>query len=211
MAVSMTNRTMPFVLGALFIIPVAGTLYRLAEIILEGHWSFRFNPEFVDRLPLFIHGVTMLMFLVLGAMQFLPPIRQKGPRLHRVLGRLAGAGAVLGGLSGVWMTLAHSEISTPLLFTGRLIFGTAMAAFAIFAIRDAMHRNFVSHRNWIIRSYAIAFNAASMPLLYMPIIMIIGQPVPIIDDALQVAGWIINLVVAERIFINRAVYQGVQA
>ena len=86
-----------------------------------------------------------------------------------------------------------------------------MAAFAIFAIRDAMRRNFVSHRNWIIRSYAIAFNAASMQLLYMPIIMIIGQPVPIIDDALQVAGWIINLVVAERIIINRAVYQGVQA
>ena len=76
MAISMTNRTMPFVLGALCIIPVAGTLYRLAEIFIEGQWSLRFNPEFVDRLPLFIHGVTMLMFLVLGAMQFSPRIRQ---------------------------------------------------------------------------------------------------------------------------------------
>ena len=61
MAISMTNRTTLFVFGALFIIPVAGTLYGLAEIILECHWSFRFNPEFVDRLPLFIHGVTMLI------------------------------------------------------------------------------------------------------------------------------------------------------
>ena len=77
MAISMTTRTMPFVLGALFIIPVAGTLYRLAEIILEGHWSFRFNPEFVDRLPLFIHGVTMLMFLVLGRCNFCHPSAKK--------------------------------------------------------------------------------------------------------------------------------------
>ena len=112
MAISMNNRAMLFVLGALFIIPVAGTLYRLVEVIIEGHWSFRFNPEFFDRLPLFIHGVTMLMFLVFGPMQFLPAIRQKGPKLHRALGCLAGAGAVLGGLSGVWMTLAHNEIST---------------------------------------------------------------------------------------------------
>ena len=124
------------------------------------------------------------------------------PKLHRALGRLAAAGAVLGGLSGVWMTIAHSEISTPLLFAGRLIFGSAMAAFAVFAIRDAMHRNFLSHRNWIIRSYAIAFNAASMPLLCLPIILIIGQPVPIIDDAFRVTGWIINLVIAERFFIT---------
>ena len=145
MAISMPNRTMTFVLGALCIIPVAGTLYRLAEIFIEGQWSLRFNPEFVDRLPLFIHGVTMLMFLVLGAMLFLPRIRQKGPKLHRALGRLAAAGAVLGGLSGVWMTIAHSEISTPLLFAGRLIFGSAMAAFAVFAIRDAMHRLSLIH------------------------------------------------------------------
>lgn len=66
MAISMTNRTMLFVLGALFIIPVAGTLYRLVEVIIEGHWSFRFNPEFVDRLPLFIYGVTMLIFFGFG-------------------------------------------------------------------------------------------------------------------------------------------------
>ena len=117
--------------------------------------------------------------------------------MHRALGRLAGAEAFLGGLSGVWTNLAHSEISTTMLFIGRLIFGTAIAVFTIFAIGEAMLRNFVSHRNWIICAYAITFNAASMPHLYLPIIFLIGQPVPIIDDVLQVAGWIINLVVAE--------------
>ena len=45
----------------------------------------------------------------------------------------------------------------------------------------------------------------------MPFILIIGEPIPIIDDAFQVAGWIINLVIAERFFIKRPVYQGVQA
>lgn len=104
------------------------------------------------------------------------------------------------------MTLAHVEISSPLLLIGRLLFGTAMATFAIFAIWEAMHRNLISHRNWIIRSYAIAFNAASLPLLTLsisPVILIVGEAVPIIEDAIHLLGWIINLIIAEKFFVRR--------
>ena len=99
------------------------------------------------------------------------------------------------------MTLAHVEISLPLLLIGELLYGTAMATFAIFAIWEAMHRNLISHRNWIIRSYAIAFNAASLPLLTLsisPVILIVGEAVPIIEDAIHLLGWIINLIIAEK-------------
>ena len=81
-----------------------------------------------------------------------------------------------------------------------------MATFAIFAIWEAMHRNLISHRNWIIRSYAIAFNAASLPLLTLsisPVILIVGEAVPIIEDAIHLLGWIINLIIAEKFFVRR--------
>lgn len=211
MVISMNTRTMPYVLGALCLIPLGGSLYRLGEIILTGHWSFDFNPEIVDRLPLFIHGIAMLTFLLGGAVQFSSRIRASRPSLHRVLGRIAGMGAIIGGLSSIWMTLLHLEISTPLLLAGRLLFGGAMTVFMILAIRAAMQRRFADHRAWVIRSYAIAFNATLMPLFYLPLILIYGEPSPLIDDAIQVAGWSLTLAIAEKTFISRPIRKGVTA
>jgi len=202
---------MPYIIGTLCLIPIGGTLYRLSEIILTGHWSFDFNPELVDRLPLFIHGVAMLAFLVGGAVQFIPRIRTKHRTLHRVLGRIAGVGAIIGGLSGIWMTLLHLEISTPLLLAGRLLFGSALMGFTILAIRAAMKKRFVEHRAWIIRAYSIAFAAATLPFIYLPLFLIFGEPTPVLDDAIQVAGWMINLAIAEKFLINRRTRKGVPA
>lgn len=211
MVPSMNTRALPYIMGALCIIPVGGTLYRSAEIVLTGHWAFEFSPEMVDRLPLFIHGIAMLAFLVGGAVQFSARIRTQRPQLHRRLGRVAGMGAILGGLSGIWMTLLHLEISTPLLLAGRLLFGSAMAGFAVLAIHAAMQRRVQDHRAWIIRSYAIAFNAASFPVFYLPVVLIVGEPSPLLDDTFQVAGWMLNLSIAEKFFINRPTRKGVPA
>jgi len=209
MVISMNTRALPYVLGTIMLIPVGGTLYRLGEIIHTGHWAFDFNPEFVDRLPLFLHGIGMVLFLVLGALQFSTKRRIKRPDLHRTQGRVAGFGAILGGLTGVWMTLLHPQISTPLLLAGRLLFGSAMVIFTVLAIHAAMQRRLANHRAWIIRAYAIAFNAGSFPLLYLPVVALLGEPSPVLDDALQVAGWMINLAIAEKFFIKTPIRKGV--
>ena len=207
MGLPMNTRTMSYALGLALIIPIGGTLFRIIEIAVTGNWALAFDPEFVDRLPLFVHGLSMVAFLVLGAVQLSPKIRATRPKLHRTLGRMAGAGAILGGASGVWMTLLHLEISTPLLLLARLLFGTAMAAFTILAIRAAIRRNFIEHRAWIIRAYAIALNAGTFPIFYLPFVLIMGEPEPLIDEAFQVAGWMINLAVAEKFVIARSVHE----
>lgn len=211
MVPSMNTRALPYVMGALCLIPIGGTLYRIGEILITGHWSFEFDPAIVDRLPLFIHSIAMLAFLIGGAFQFSTRIRSKRPQLHRRLGRVAGLGAIFGGLSGVWMTLLHVEISTPLLLAGRLLFGTAMALFMVLAIRAAMQRRFAQHRAWVIRAYAIAFTAATFPLFYLTAILFLGETTPLLDDTLQVAGWMINLFIAEKVFIPRPTRKGVPA
>lgn len=61
---------MPYILGAFCIILVGGPFYRLAQITQEGQWWPRLNPVVVDNFPLFIHGASMVIFLVLGALQF---------------------------------------------------------------------------------------------------------------------------------------------
>jgi hypothetical protein len=203
MGIPVNNRNLPYVLGVLCLIPLGGTLYRLTEIVMSGQWRFNFSPEAVDRLPLFIHALAMMAFLGLGVFQLSGRLRTKRPAVHRSLGRIAGMGAIIGGASGVWMTLMHLEISTPLLITGRLFFGSAMAVFTILAIQSAIQKDFASHRAWIIRAYAIGINAATLPFVYLPIFLIVGEPTPIVDDAIQVAGWMINLAIAERFIVGR--------
>lgn len=211
MVISMNTRALPYILGALSLIPLGGTIYRVSEIILTGHWSFDFNPEIVDRLPLFLHGIGMALFLVLGAFQFSAKLRLRRPSLHRTLGRIAGTGAILGGVTGVWMTLMHLEISTPLLIAGRLLFGSAMVVFTILAIRSALRKRMTEHRNWIIRAYAIAMAAGTLPFIFLPLFLITGEPTQFMNDVIQVAGWMTNLAIAEKIFIARPIRKGATA
>ena len=69
MGTSTARRPIPYIFGAFCIILVGGPFYRLAQIIQEGQWC-GFNPLVVDNFPLFIHGASMVIFLVLGALQF---------------------------------------------------------------------------------------------------------------------------------------------
>ena len=208
MVISMNNRAMPYVMGALTLIPLGGTIYRLTEIITTGHWTFDFNPQIVDRLPLFLHGIGMALFLVLGAFQFSAKLRARRPALHRKMGRIAGLGAILGGLTGIWMTLLHLEISTPLLIGGRLLFGSAMVIFTVLAIRAAMHRRLIDHQNWIIRAYAIALAAGTLPFIFAPMYLILGDVSQLENDVIQVAGWMINLAIAEKFFVKSPIRKG---
>lgn len=202
MATSMTTRIVPAALGFLCLIPLGGTLYRLGELTLTNDWGFHFAPAEVDHLPLALHGVGMILFLILGMVQMNTKFRMRRPDLHRKLGRIAGMGAILGGLTGIWMTLLHLEISTPLLVVGRLVIGTAMTAFVILAIRDAKARRIQSHRAWMLRAYSIAFAAATLPFVYFPFFLIFGEPSPLLDDTIQITGWVLNLAIVE-IYLRR--------
>jgi len=208
MVISMNNRAMPYVMGALTLIPLGGTIYRLTEIINTGHWTFDFNPQIVDRLPLFLHGIGMALFLVLGAFQFSAKLRARRPALHRRMGRISGLGAILGGLTGIWMTLLHLDISTPLLIGGRLLFGSAMVIFTVLAIRAAMQRRLIDHQNWIIRAYAIALAAGTLPFIFAPMYLILGDVSQLENDVIQVAGWMINLAIAEKFFVKSPISKG---
>jgi len=150
----------------------------------------------------------MALFLVLGAFQFSAKLRARRPALHRRMGRISGLGAILGGLTGIWMTLLHLDISTPLLIGGRLLFGSAMVIFTVLAIRAAMQRRLIDHQNWIIRAYAIALAAGTLPFIFAPMYLILGDVSQLENDVIQVAGWMINLAIAEKFFVKSPIRKG---
>jgi hypothetical protein len=55
----------------------------------------------------------------------------------------------------------------------------------------------------MIRAYAIAINAGTLPFIYLPLIALYGEPGQTVDDLIQLGGWVLNLAAAEWIIRSR--------
>lgn len=146
---------------------------------------------------LVLHGGASVLFLLLGAFQILPGFRARHQRLHRAMGRYLVGVSVIGAVSGLWITLAWPGISGPILFWGRL----AAGLFWIFALWRAIVairlRDFATHGRWMLRAYGLALTAGTLPFLLLPFISIFGEGNLVMEEIIQVAGWVVNIVLIE--------------
>ena len=193
------GKALPAFLILTLLVPTAAGLYRAAALIWDWEWALNFAAQNVDNLPLFLHAVFGISFIVFGGLQLLPGFRARNPRWHRSAGRWTATAGILAALTGLWMTLLHPNISTALLFYGRIVASLLWAVFILLAVRFVIQKNIAKHRAFMIRAYAIAINAGTLPFIYIPIMIVYGVAPPLIEDAIQVTGWIVNLSVAEWI------------
>ena len=195
----MNTRILPIFLTLACLILGGAGIYRAGDLILKWDWALEYAASHVDNLPLFLHVIFAVTFILLGAFQLLPSVRARHPRYHRKAGRITALAGIGAALSGVWMTLSYPDISGPILFYGRLIFGSLWAVFILLAVRAILMRQIIRHRAFMIRAYAIAINAGTIPFFYLPFVIIWGEPAPMVDDLFQLGGWFLNLAVAEWI------------
>ena len=200
------GRALPVFLFAACAIPAIFGSYRAAEIIMTCHWSFDFLPDMVDRLPLFLHVVGAVGFLVLGALQVLPGFRRRHPVWHRRAGRIALPLGFIGALSGLWMTLAHPGISGPLLHWGRVFASTIWTLAMALSVWGILRRNFRAHGRWMIRAYALALPAGTLAFFLLPLVLILGEEGhDLLFETVQVLAWPLHLTVAEWIIRRREI------
>ena len=197
----------PGALIALSLVPaIAGTV-RLAQ--LAGGATI--TPEnarfFAAPLPVLLHIPAVILFSMLGALQFSPGFRRRRNGWHRAAGRILIPCGLVAALSGLWM--AQFNPWPPgdgrILYVERLVVGSAMLlsiALSVFAIT---RRDFVSHGEWMLRAYAIGLGAGTQALTHLPWFLLVGgMPGESPRAVLMGAGWVINVVVAEWI-IRRGV------
>ncbi len=79
----------------------------------------------------------------------------------------------------------------------RLFFGSAMAAAVVLGFVTVRRRDFRAHRAWMIRGYAIAMGAGTQVFTHLPWVLLVGAPTGNTRALLMLAGWVINLAVAE--------------
>ena len=200
-----TQWLVPTALILLSLIPIAGGAFRLTQ--LAGGAAI--TPEnarfFGSPLPVIVHIVSVSLYAILGAFQFVPRLRQRRNRWHRIVGRILIPCGLAVALSGLWMTLFYPwpEGDGVILYGLRLVFGSAMLLSILLGIAAIQRRDFAQHGDWMLRGYAIGMGAGTQALILMAGEMIAGKPSVLSRAVLMGAAWVINLAVAEWIIRSR--------
>jgi uncharacterized membrane protein len=194
----------PAGLIALGTIPIAAGAVRLTQ--LASGAATPENARFFDSpLPAVLHIIAITLFSLLGALQFAPRIRSKYPVWHRWSGRVIVPSGLVAALSGLW--LAHFYDLPPTdgtaLYVTRLVVGVWMTFALVRGYLSIRRRDISSHRNWMLRGYAIGMGAGTQVLTNLPIILTIGPPDTALRAVLMGAGWAINAAVAEAVIYRR--------
>jgi hypothetical protein len=115
------------------------------------------------------HAIAGTIALLLGPFQFATRLRTHRRALHRILGRVYVAAVFLAAPLALLAT-AYSHYPKAIYFrTAIAIQATAWAGTTVIALFSAVRHQFVAHRVWMIRSYAVTFTFVATRVL---------QPIP---------------------------------
>jgi len=188
----------PAGLVALSLIPAASGTLRVVEL-LGGPVTMPAKQALLDSpVPVFVHIVTAIPFVLLGALQISSGVRRRWPRWHRRAGRLIVPLGVAAALSALWMNQFYVEPDgrNELLYVFRLFFASLMLWSLLLAVQAVRRRDFRTHGAWMMRAYAVGLGAGTQAFT-----LGFGQGVfgttPLTTAVFQAAGWAVNLAVAE--------------
>jgi hypothetical protein len=190
----------------LSLIPILAGAARLTELT-GGAVQTPQNARFLDSpIPVITHIVSVTVFSMLGAFQFVPALRRRRGGWHRIAGRILVPAGLLTALSGMWMAVfyAHPLGDGPALLWLRLLFGSAMVACIALGIRAIRQRNFVVHSEWMTRAYAIGVGAGTQAIVLIPESILFGSSNELPRTIFMGGAWVINLAVAELVIRRRA-------
>lgn len=156
---------------------------------------------------IYAHVFGAAVALVLGLFQFSSTLRERRPVLHRRLGRLyLVVGVLVGGLSGLFMAFhALGGLPSRLGFACLVVAWLYSGSRAYFAVRA---RDFMAHRRWMVRNFALTFAAVTLRL-YLPASVALGVTFEVAYPVIAWLCWLPNLVAAELLF-NRTTHSSIE-
>lgn len=149
---------------------------------------------------LYTHITGGIVAMLLGPWQFLPALRRRWPRAHRVAGRLYLLACLAGALGG--LALAPTAHGGWVSATGFALLAFAWLATGYQAYQHARARRIPQHRAWMIRSFALTLAALTLRLYLVThgILLetgVIALPFTPAYTAIAWLCWLPNLAVAE--------------
>ena len=90
-----------------------------------------------------------------------------------------------------------------LLSVFRYFFAVAMAAAIVLGVTAIRALDFARHGAWMTRAYAIGMGAGTQVFTSVTWLIPFGKPAPMTRAFLMLAGWLINVAIAERVIRSR--------
>lgn len=188
-----------FLLTLMIILSVAVALYG---------WALAFAPDMISNtgmqhhfanrpVPTYLHFVFGPLALAIGGFQFFAVVRSRTPKLHRYFGRLYVVSCLSSAVGGFLMALNTTE--GPVAMAGFMGLAVGWVITTGMGYRKARARQFMQHREWMIRSFSLTFAAVTLRL-YLPLFLG-GFAMPF-NEAYPIIAflcWVPNLVMAEWI------------
>ncbi len=185
-------------LVVLSLIPLAAGALRLVQLA-GGPDLMPADPRYAGLpVALVVHILGSACFALLGIGQLLTRFRRHHLTWHRRTGRvLVVAGLAVVG-SAFWLTVGYPAKpgTGSLLFVSRLVVSGAMGAFLVLGFAAVRRRDITAHRAWMVRAYALALGAGTQAFTEGITEAVVGVGV-LSGDLAKLAGWAINLAVAE--------------
>lgn len=176
----------------------------LSLAIAAFQFRFLFLPIDVAS-PDMVHHVAAIPFafwlhvpsaaLALGVAQFSARLRARRPALHRLTGRFYVAAVLAASMSGFALALnAHGGVVTQ---SGFALLSLAWAGATVTAFAHARARRLDQHRQWMTRSYALAFAAVTLRLQVPILVTTLHTDYTGVLPVIAWSCWLPNLIVAE--------------
>lgn len=176
---------------------------RMASVIGATRGGFFPGPESFESLyvrhPVLTvaHVAPGILFTILGPLQFVPAMRRRWLTFHRWSGRIFLASSGLIAYSALRLVFTRSfggplETSATVVFTGVFVFSLGMA------FRHVLRREIASHREWMIRGFAVGLGIATIrPVVVVPSLVTgVDELAPLLGPAFWIA-FSLHLTVAE--------------
>jgi hypothetical protein len=152
---------------------------------------------------LVLHVVGGVTALLVAPLQFVRTIRARWPRVHRATGGLYLLGCAIGATTG--FVLALGTTAGPVAAVGFAISALLWPAFSWLGWRAAVERRLHEHREWMLRSHAIAANAITLRVM-LPASALLGFDFFTAYPVIAWLGWLTNLALFEY-WIRRSRYR----
>lgn len=199
------QRPIPLVLFLAFLtaIPVLNSLVLVFQIP-SGTYAEDSAHLAVAPITWFAHVLAGVAFGITGPVQFVRALRHRFGALHRVSGRIFVLSGAIIGFSGLSILVQVTSQRTPVADIARGLFGVALLVALALAMAAIRNRDFLRHRAWAIRAYAIGMGLGTVALVFFPIYIITGQaPTGLTSDILFVGSWLLTIAFAE-VFIRHS-------
>ncbi len=188
----------PFlVFGTLFVLPVPLKYLFNTPIIYTNNLfaAEAFSTPIINNLLLAVHIAVAIPSILIGPFLFIVPLRKAYPKLHIRFGQIYVIGCILSALTVVPLAIANNP-GTPAAY-GFTPMATIWFLTTYFAYTSAINKDYVAHRRWIMRSYAMTFAFVHVNMTWKLILPFEYMSHDAIKIMQSMVSWMINLFLVE--------------